>query len=91
MRCWKRCAAVAEIEIVRTDDDALRDVLLRRQLPEADVRWSLQLARDYGAIVARDAYEPIGYALVLDGEGERCVTELFVEPSYRSRGVGSRL
>lgn len=82
---------MADIEIVRADDDALRDVLVRRQLPEADIRWSLQLARNHGAIVARDAYEPIGYALVLDGEEERCVAELFVEPSYRLQGVGRRL
>jgi GNAT superfamily N-acetyltransferase len=82
---------VADIEIVRADDEALRDLLLRRQLPESDVRWSLQLARNHGAIVARDAYEPIAYALVLDTEDERCVADVFVEPSYRSRGIASRL
>jgi GNAT superfamily N-acetyltransferase len=71
--------------------DDVRAIARRRSFDEAGIRFALESAERGTAWVARDAAESIGVAIAHDAEGERYVGDLFVEPSYRGRGVGRDL
>jgi GNAT superfamily N-acetyltransferase len=69
----------------------VRAIARRRSFDEAGMRFALESAERGTAWIARDAGESIGVAIAHDAEGERYVGDLFVEPSYRGRGLGRDL
>lgn len=90
-RSWVDYANVSDVTIHPATEDDVRALARRRQSDELSFRLALELCERGTAWVARDQYEPVGVALAHDTDAERCVGDLFVEPSYRGRSVGTRL
>jgi GNAT superfamily N-acetyltransferase len=66
-------------------------IAARRSFDERGFRLSAAFAQDGNAWCARDESETIGLALVHVSSDERYVGDLFVEPSFRSAGIGAQL
>jgi GNAT superfamily N-acetyltransferase len=79
--------------IVRATDDDVRTFALRRWPDDDSRRLYMELAETApgGAWVARDESTPIGIAFAHALEDEWFFSELYVEPSFRSGGIGWRL
>ncbi len=91
MRCWRCCGSVAELSVAVALPDDLRAIARRREYDDAGFRIASEFA-DRGTVwAARDDGEVVGIAVMHASEEERYVGELFVEPSYRSQGVGGKL
>jgi GNAT superfamily N-acetyltransferase len=82
---------MSEFPVEPASVDDVRAIARRRSFDEAGIRFALDSAERGAAWVARDAGESVGIAIAHDAEGERYVGDLFVEPSYRGRGVGREL
>ena len=82
---------MAEIAIGTARHDDVRTLLRRCRADEAAFALALEQGDRGTAWAARDDAEPIGFALAHDAGDERYVGALYVEPSYRGQGVGSRL
>ncbi len=82
---------MSEFPVEPASVDDVRTIARRRSFDEAGIRFALESAERGAAWVARDAGESVGVAIAHDAEGERYVGDLFVEPSYRGRGVGREL
>jgi GNAT superfamily N-acetyltransferase len=91
MRCSRCCASVSEVSVALASVDDVRIIARRRGFDEAGFRVALELA-DRGVVwAARDQAEVVGIAIAHASEDERYVGDLFVEPSFRGQGIGSRL
>lgn len=82
---------MAEITAGPGSLDDVRTIQRRRALDETGMRLSLRLAELDTVSVARDDAEVIGIAVAHDSEDERCLGDLFVEPSYQGQGLGAAL
>ncbi len=89
MRCWRCCASVPEIRLASVDD--VRSIQRRRDADELEIRLALESADRQTAWIARESDEVVGVALAHDTDDERYLGDLFVEPSFRSQGLGARL
>ena len=69
----------------------MRAIQRRRGCDDAGVRLALEFAERGTVFAARDGGEVVGIAVAHETDDERYVGDLFVEPSYRSQGVGRRL
>jgi GNAT superfamily N-acetyltransferase len=79
------------LEVVSASADDARAIQRRRNLDDAAVRLSLRAVESGLAWVARDEGESVAVAVAHDGDDERYVGDLFVEPSYRGQGLGTQL
>ncbi|HEX4013497.1 MAG TPA: GNAT family N-acetyltransferase [Candidatus Cybelea sp.] len=77
--------------VERGSVDDVRSILRRRSFDDAGIRFALESAERGNAWVTRDAGECVGVAIARDGESDRYVGDLYVEPSYRGRGLGREL
>jgi GNAT superfamily N-acetyltransferase len=82
---------VPEVVNAASAPDAVRAMARRRQFDEAGVRLALEAAERGRVWIARDDAEAVAIAVAHDSGDERYVGELFVEPSYRGQGIGTRL
>jgi GNAT superfamily N-acetyltransferase len=82
---------VAEVAVRLATVDEVRTVQLRRAVDEAALRLSLASAERGFAFAALDEGDAIGVAIVGDSPAERYVGDLFVEASFRRKGIGARL
>ena len=71
--------------------DDVRAIARRRKLDETALSLSLKAADLGRAWVARDQSEIVGIAIAHDSEDERYIGDCYVEPSYRTQGLGSGL
>ncbi len=79
--------------IARATEDDVAEIARRRWSDSETRRLYLYLASvaPDGAWIARDEGTPIGIALAHQLETEWYLSDLFVEPSFRGRGLGGRL
>jgi len=82
---------VSEIAIARGSVDDVRAIQVRRALDDAWVRSSLESAEAGTAWIAHDQGERVGVAIARAFGEELFVGDLYVEPSFRGQGVGSKL
>jgi GNAT superfamily N-acetyltransferase len=82
---------VSEIVVELGSVDDARSVERRRGSDDETIRLALEFAEQGTVWVVRDAGEIIGVAIAHDSEDERYAGDLFVEPSYRARGVAREL
>ncbi|HEY2475320.1 MAG TPA: GNAT family N-acetyltransferase [Candidatus Cybelea sp.] len=82
---------MSEIVVEPASVDDARSIERRRGCDDATIRFALEFAEQGTVWVARDASEIIGIAIAHDTEDERYAGDLFVEPSYRGRGVAREL
>jgi GNAT superfamily N-acetyltransferase len=82
---------VSEIEARLAETDDVRSIQRRRNCDETTIRLALELTERGSVWLARDQSEVIGIAVAHDSERERYVGDLFVEPSYRGQGIGTKL
>jgi GNAT superfamily N-acetyltransferase len=82
---------VSEITVEPASADDVRAMARRRAFDDVAFRLALELDDRGTAWVARDASEAIGIAIAHASDEERYVGDLFVEPSYRGQGFGTRL
>ncbi|MBV8491692.1 MAG: GNAT family N-acetyltransferase, partial [Candidatus Eremiobacteraeota bacterium] len=80
-----------DVTIAAATGEDIRAVLRRRNVDDVTMRIALDLGERGTAWAARDESETIGLALAADYETERCVGDIFVEPSFRGQGIGARL
>lgn len=80
-----------EIRVERASVDDVRAVQARRHVDELTMRVSLVSADGGTAWVARDDGDSIGLALCDSMEAERYLGDVYVSPSFRGHGVGTRL
>jgi GNAT superfamily N-acetyltransferase len=84
---------VSEIIVARAHEEEVA-VVARRRFPDSETRklyLHLAATAPNGAWVARDQGTVIGIALTHALETEWCLSDLFVEPSFRGQGLGERL
>jgi GNAT superfamily N-acetyltransferase len=94
MRCSPLCARVAEETlVVPASNDDIAYFARRRSADEHAQKLYLDLAQaaPNGAFVAKDVGTPIGIAFPHALEDEWFLSELYVEPSFRKRGIGAQL
>ncbi len=92
MRCSPRLNGVSEIVARASEDDVAE--IARRRWSDSETRrlyFYLAAVAPNGAWVARDEGTPIGIAVAHQLETEWYLSDLFVEPSFRGRGLGGRL
>jgi len=82
---------VSEIAVKRASADDVRAIARRRAFDDVAFRIALELADRGNVWAAHDASEVIGIAIAHSSDEERYVGDLFVEPSYRGQGIGTRL
>jgi GNAT superfamily N-acetyltransferase len=84
---------VSDVAIVRADEDDVAEIARRRWSDSETRRLYLYLASvaPNGAWVARDEGTAIGIAIPHELEAEWYLSDLFVEPSFRGRGLGGEL
>jgi GNAT superfamily N-acetyltransferase len=83
---------MSEAFVRRATEDETAAYARRRAGSDADAALYLFLAeRAGGAFVALDEQTPIGIALATRGSDELTVHDLYVEPSFRSQGIGRAL
>jgi GNAT superfamily N-acetyltransferase len=83
---------VSEIVAPASEDDVAE--IARRRWSDSETRrlyFYLASVAPNGAWVARDEGTPIGIAFAHQLETEWYLSDLFVEPSFRGRGLGGRL
>jgi len=80
---------VPEIRLASLDD--VRSIQRRRNAGELEIRLALESAERQTAWIARESEEVVGIAVAHDSDEERYVGDLFVEPSFRAQGIGTRL
>lgn len=90
-RCWPCSTTVVEIVGGSALLDDVRTIQWRRNIDETGLWLSLRFSELGTVWVARDESEVIGIAVAHDSDEERYVGDLFVEPSYRGQGIGTRL
>ncbi|MDP9110752.1 MAG: GNAT family N-acetyltransferase [Candidatus Eremiobacteraeota bacterium] len=80
-------------EILRATTDEVDDFARRRTNDEHSQRLYRDLATTApnGAIVAKDAGAPVGIAIAHAQEDEWFLSDIFVEPSFRGRGLALQL
>jgi Acetyltransferase (GNAT) family len=82
---------VSEIVVGPASQQDVRALATRRSFDERAFALASGFSESHAAWSARDESEAIGLALVHATQDERFVGDLFVEPSFRNAGVGSRL
>jgi len=82
---------VADVLVGPAAPEDVREVALRRSFDERALRLASAFGAAGTAWSARDEGAAVGVALAHDAGGERCVGDLFVEPSFRGAGIGARL
>jgi len=83
---------VSEIVAAASEDDVAE--IARRRWRDSETRrlyFYLASVAPTGAWVARDEGTPVGIAIAHQLETEWYLSDLFVEPSFRRRGLGGRL
>lgn len=91
MPCSPRSARVSELEVAPARAGDVRALARRRGIDETALRISLELLETGGVWVAHDAGEAIAIAVAQTAQNERCVGDLYVEPTFRGAGVAARL
>jgi len=82
---------MAEIRIERASVDDVRAIQARRRVDDLTMRLSLVSADGAAAWVARDDGDVVGLAACDSTEEERYLGDLYLAPSFRGHGVGTRL
>jgi GNAT superfamily N-acetyltransferase len=82
---------MSDVAIGPASLDDVRAVLGRRKTDDTGFKIGLESVDQGLAWVARDQSEAVGLVLARDGDDERFIGELFVEPSYRGQGIGGKL
>lgn len=82
---------MSEIRIERASVDDVRAIQARRHVDELAMRLSLVSADGGTAWIARDDGEVIGLAACDSMELERYLGDVYVAPSFRGHGIGTRL
>lgn len=94
MRCLRHCARVAEETlVVPASSEDVGYFAGRRCRDEHARSLYIDLAQSApnGTFVAKDVGTPIGIAIPHALEDEWFLSELYVEPSFRKRGIGAQL
>lgn len=82
---------MAEIRVERASVDDVRAIQARRRVDELTMRLSLVSADGGSAWIARDDGDVVGLAAGDSMEEERYLGDVYVAPSFRGHGVGTRL
>ncbi|HZY98371.1 MAG TPA: GNAT family N-acetyltransferase [Candidatus Baltobacteraceae bacterium] len=80
-----------EVRIERASVDDVRAIAARRHVDDLTMRLSLVSADGGTAWVARDDGDVIGFAACDSMELERYLGDVYVSPSFRGQGIGTRL
>lgn len=94
MRCSRHCARVSEETLVVPASAEDVEYFARRRCSDEHAQklyLDLAQAAPGGAFVAKDVGTPIGIAIPHALEDEWFLSELYVEPSFRKRGIGAEL
>lgn len=93
-RCSRHCARVSEETLVVPASAEDVEYFARRRCSDEHAQklyLDLAQAAPGGAVVAKDVGTPIGIAIPHALEDEWFLSELYVEPSFRKRGIGAQL
>jgi GNAT superfamily N-acetyltransferase len=82
---------MSEVRIERASVDDVRAIQSRRQVDDLTMRLSLVSADGSTAWIARDDDAVIALAACDSMEEERYLGDVYVAPSFRSHGIGTRL
>jgi GNAT superfamily N-acetyltransferase len=82
---------VSDAIVGQASPEDIREFARRRTFDERAFALAAAFSAQGAAWCARDAGAPVGLALLHRSQDERYVGDLFVEPSFRSNGIGGRL